>query len=115
TELAKIYQHKGKYDEAEKILLEILSINSMNCYAMAELVHVYTKNQNPEKCFQVFDEFLKNCRLDKKRRREPQAMFHYIFKLCLQFRRHDKARQYFEKYSHFLDDRNKTLFHQFFG
>lgn len=50
TELAKIYQHQGKYDEAEKVLLEILSISLYNCCAMSELISVYSKLENPDKC-----------------------------------------------------------------
>jgi hypothetical protein len=98
-----------------KILSELLKIDSSNCYAMAELIKVYTKRPTPEKCFQIFEAFLEGCKLEKKRGREPQAMFNNIFRLCSQIRRSDKAKQYFKKYSSILDDRNVSLYHSFFG
>jgi Tfp pilus assembly protein PilF len=115
TELAKIYQHQKKYAEAEKVLSEILKINHCNCYAIAKLIKVYAKIQKPEKCFEMFEVFLEECKLEKKRRREPQAMFNNIFRLCSQNRRGDKAKQYFDNYSHLLDDRNVSLYYRYFG
>ena len=114
TELSKIYQHQNKYEDAEKILLEIFNIDKENCYAMAELIKVYFKKQNPEECFVIFDTFLSKCNLGKKRKREPQAMFNNIFKLCSIIRRNDKAKDYFDKYGYLLDQRNIELYKRYF-
>ncbi|OGU60380.1 MAG: hypothetical protein A2V66_11590 [Ignavibacteria bacterium RBG_13_36_8] len=113
TELAKIYQHQNKYDEAEKILLELLSIEKRSFYAMAELIYVYNKMDKPEKCFQLFDKFLYDVQIEKKRK--PQAMFNNIFKLCAKYRKSDKAKEYFSTYSKILDERNILLYKQLFS
>ena len=113
TELAKIYQYQKKHNEAEKILLELLSIDPKDFYAMAELISVYDKTNNPERCFELFDAFLRHTHVEN--RREPQAMFNNIFRLCLKYRRPDKAKEYFDNYSDVLDSRNISLFHRCFG
>ena len=113
TELAKIYQHQNKYAEAEKILLDLLSLDKNSCYAMAELISVYTNKKEPDKCFEILDGFLRNTRIEK--RREPQAIFNNIFKLCSQFRLSYKAKEYFDNYSSILDDRNKELYRKLFS
>ena len=82
---------------------------------MAELIKVIAIKQKPDVCFQIFNNFLERCKLEKKKRREPQAMFNNIFRFCSQFKKQDEAKQYFDKYSYILDKRNLALFHQLFG
>ncbi|MBA7704385.1 hypothetical protein ES703_113192 [subsurface metagenome] len=41
TELAKIYQHEGKYKEAEEILLECLKIDNKQLHSRTELAKIY--------------------------------------------------------------------------
>jgi tetratricopeptide (TPR) repeat protein len=115
TELAKIYQLQGKYDEAENVLLKILTIRRYDCYAMAELISVYTHLKQKEICINRFDDFMKRCDLRKKRKREPQPMFNNFFKFCRNFNESKLAKQYFVKYKNFLDDRNISLYHRYFG
>ena len=112
TELAKIYQRQGKLTEAEKVLMESLRINSKDCYAMAECISIYHKQSEPEKCLRMFDNFLIHLSLRKER--QHQAMFNNIFKLCARFLRKDKAMEYFQNYSHVLDDQNIALYHRLF-
>ena len=112
TELAKIYHYQGKYDQAEKLLLELLDIDPKDFHAMAEIVSVYDKTNKPEKCFEILDSFLKNAHVEK--RREPQAMFNNVFKLCFNHHLPNKAQEYFRNYSKVLDSRNILLVHRLF-
>jgi tetratricopeptide (TPR) repeat protein len=113
TELAKIYQYQKKHDQAEKVLLELLDIAPTNFYAMAELVSIYDRTNRPEECFETLDAFLKN--LSVEARREPQATFNNVFRLCSRYDRPDKAEEYYAKYSTVLDERNIALFIRLFG
>ena len=113
TELAKIYQYQKKHDQAEEVLLESLNIDPTDFYAMAELVSVYDRTNKPEKCFETLDAFLKSVHVEE--RREPQATFNNVFKLCSRYHRPDKAKEYYDNYYPVLDSRNITLFNRLFG
>ena len=111
--MSKIYQHQGRYDKAEKVLLESLEIDEENFHAMAELISIYDKNSGTDICFRKLDEFLEG--LDVPGGRKPQAMFNNLFKLCSNRDRPEKAREYFERYSYMLDERNVSLYRRYFG
>ncbi|MCP4583359.1 MAG: tetratricopeptide repeat protein, partial [candidate division Zixibacteria bacterium] len=114
TELSKIYQSQGKLEEAEKVLLDLLKMEKDSCHGMAELITIYSSLSNPQKCFDVFDEFLKSVKLRGKVRRH-QAMFNNIFRLCHKFNYKKKASLYYNTHTRHLDDRNITLFVSLFG
>ncbi|UCE65993.1 MAG: hypothetical protein JSU85_14235, partial [Candidatus Zixiibacteriota bacterium] len=111
-ELSRIYQQQKRFKEAEKVLLELIEIESRSFFAMAELISIYHKTRQPEKCLFAFDTFLKETKPEKERK--PQAMFNNIFKLCKNFERPEKAKDYYEKYRHILDDRNILFYKRLF-
>jgi len=112
TELAKVYQKMGgkeNLERAEKRLLESLEINNKNFYTMAELIRVYSSISKPRESFKQIDKFLsqKNLRFfNKNKGRVHQPLFNNLFSLCNKFKYFDKAKEYFEKYSDILDERN---------
>jgi Tfp pilus assembly protein PilF len=107
--LARVYIEIKEYDNAEKILLDILKISKFDFYAISILISLYTTISKPRKAFSEIDRFLSNDKLrffGANKGRKHQKLFNNIFFLCKRYKYFDKAKVYFEKYEYLLNDRN---------
>ena len=109
TELAKVYQTQKKYDEAEKVLKESLTINKYGFHAMAGLVRLLSDSSKPRKALEKVNQFLSVEGLrffGGSGGRAHQALFNNLFFLCSRYKYFDEAKEYFKEYSNILDSRN---------
>jgi tetratricopeptide (TPR) repeat protein len=108
TELAKIYQRQGKLNEAATTAEEILAFDPLNDFAMSELLGVWNRQGEKDKCRDRFLAFIGQPRY--KFTRYSQAPMFRFFQCCRKFGMKDEAKMVFERFKSQLDDRNIDLY-----
>jgi tetratricopeptide (TPR) repeat protein len=108
TELAKVYQRLGKLAEATAMGEEVLALDPLNHFAMSELLGVWTRQGEKEKCKKRFFAFIEQPRYEFTR--YSQAPVFRFFQCCRKFGMSEEAKSVFERFKLQLDDRNIDLY-----
>jgi len=108
TELAKIYQRQGKLAEAATTAEEVLALDPLSDFAMSELLGVWNRQGEKDKCRDRFLAFIGQSRY--KFTRYSQAPVFRFFQCCRKFGMKDEAKLVFERFQSQLDDRNVDLY-----
>ena len=106
--MAKLYQRQGKYDEAEKRAEEVLRIDPLNDHAMCELLGVWKRRGEGEKCVRTFMAFIGQW--DYRFSRYSQAPVYRFFQCCKAFGMKEQADEVFRRFGAELDERNQELY-----
>jgi len=107
-ELARTYQRQSKFLEAVSKVEEVFALDPLNDFAMSELLGVWMRQGEKEKCKQRFLAFIGQPRYEFTR--YSQAPVFRFFQCCRKFEMKDEAKLVFERFQSQLDDRNLDLY-----